>query len=416
MVAHHSFYVISTGHTLGGRCFFRFGLSIRYGLLDFRRRLRRNLGGFRFLPDTFPVQAQAIGHHTHTTHRHSRSGYHRIEQESVNRIQDTGGNGHAYQVIDERPKQILTDGTGGEYRKADGVAYLAQVGRNQGHFSHIHRQIASLPHRDAEVGLRQRRTVVDAVTHHRHMLAFRLKLLDDFRLVLRKHLGTILPDTCLAGYGLCRHPIVSGQHNDRNALALQVLNGGFRSRLDAVGYGKYTQCLSGIGKPDDRLGFGSERLRLHPQFLRNADAVICQQTEISRIIHFAVHTSTDTLSRQAFHPTYRRYAIHRRSAFEIMHHGTCQRMFGMSLQLTKHGLHTDIRGMPYRIGHYGLAFGDGTCLVEYNGIYLTGYLQAFGVFYQNALFGSLTDTHHDSGRGSQSQGTGTSDNQYRHGG
>ena len=44
-----------------------------------------------------------------------------------------------------------------------------------------------LPHSDAQVGLCQRGTVVDAVAHHAYGLALGLQLLDVGRLLLRQH-------------------------------------------------------------------------------------------------------------------------------------------------------------------------------------------------------------------------------------
>src|SRR3546814_5457214 len=52
----------------------------------------------------------------------------------------------------------------------------------------------SRAHGDADIGLRQRRGIVDAIARHGDLAAFALKLPDDARLVLRKHVGADLVD------------------------------------------------------------------------------------------------------------------------------------------------------------------------------------------------------------------------------
>ena len=43
-------------------------------------------------------------------------------------------------------------------------------------------------------------------------------------------------------------------------------------------------------------------------------------------------------------------------------------------------------------------------------------LQRFGIAHQESFFGATADTHHNSGRGSQSQSAGASDDKHRDGG
>ena len=53
----------------------------------------------------------------------------------------------------------------------------------------LHRDVGARAHRDADVGLRERRRIVDAVAGHRDDCAFRLQTLHDRGLVLRQHVG-----------------------------------------------------------------------------------------------------------------------------------------------------------------------------------------------------------------------------------
>ena len=43
-------------------------------------------------------------------------------------------------------------------------------------------------------------------------------------------------------------------------------------------------------------------------------------------------------------------------------------------------------------------------------------LQRLGIAHQESFFGTTADTHHDSGRGSQPQSAGASDDKHRDGG
>ena len=87
--------------------------------------------------------------------------------------------------------------TEGEARQAV-LAYLRDVGAAR--------------HRDADVGGRQRRGVVDVIADLRHDGARALELAHDAQLVLRQELGPG-PDAERAGDGLGRAGIIAGQHD-----------------------------------------------------------------------------------------------------------------------------------------------------------------------------------------------------------
>ena len=84
---------------------------------------------------------------------------------------------------------------------------------------------------------------------------------------------------------------------------------------------------------------------------------------------------------------------------EVVHHGFCQRMFRELLQTIENvrqriacsGASTGRHCLriPYQFADYRFSFGHRSGLVEYDGVYLLGNLQAFGIFYQNAPFGAL---------------------------
>ena len=68
-------------------------------------------------------------------------------------------------------------------------------------------------HRDTDVGLRQRRRIVDAVARHRDLVPLSLKSADDLGFLIRQDLGFNTIDTQLLGDRLRRRPIVAREHD-----------------------------------------------------------------------------------------------------------------------------------------------------------------------------------------------------------
>lgn len=122
------------------------------------------MDGFRAEP--FCTQLQAIGHNAHTTQGHGGPDEHRIEQKPGQRIEHASGDRHADQVVDKRLEKVLPNGAHGRGRKADRRGDLRQVGRKNRDLLHVDRNVAPLPHGNAQISLRQHRTVVDAIPDH----------------------------------------------------------------------------------------------------------------------------------------------------------------------------------------------------------------------------------------------------------
>ena len=77
-------------------------------------------------------------------------------------------------------------------------------------------------HRDADIGLGQRRRVVGAVAGHRDELAARLLALDQLQLVLRRRLGEEVVDAGFGGNRGRRQRVVAGDHHRLDAHRAQV--------------------------------------------------------------------------------------------------------------------------------------------------------------------------------------------------
>ena len=92
-------------------------------------------------------------------------GDHRVEQ--ADRGQRHGGD-----VVAEGPAEVLLDRPQRRAREADGVAGGAQVAADERQVGGLDRHVGAGADRKAEVGLRERRRIVDAVAGHRHHAPF----------------------------------------------------------------------------------------------------------------------------------------------------------------------------------------------------------------------------------------------------
>ena len=75
-----------------------------------------------------PFQPQAVRHDAYAAHGHGRPGYHRVEQEAAKGVENPGGYGYSYYIIDESPEQVLPDGAHGACGQPYGIRNLGRVG------------------------------------------------------------------------------------------------------------------------------------------------------------------------------------------------------------------------------------------------------------------------------------------------
>ena len=73
-------------------------------------------------------------------------------------------------VVDERKEQVLPDVLHRRAAEPPRTDDAAQVALDQRDARALHRDVRAGAHRDADVGLGERRRVVDAVSRHRHAL------------------------------------------------------------------------------------------------------------------------------------------------------------------------------------------------------------------------------------------------------
>ena len=120
-----------------------------------------------------------------------------------------------------------------------GAGDAQQIALDQRDARTFHRDIGAGTHRDADMGLGQRRSIVNAVAGHRDQSTCVLQLFDDFGFLFRQHFrfDPVYPE--LPGHGVGRCPVVSSQHDHFYAGFVQRFQG-FRCR-----------CLDGIGDTDE---------------------------------------------------------------------------------------------------------------------------------------------------------------------
>ena len=109
-------------------------------------------------------------------------------------------------VVGERPEEVALDRAERPPREPDRVGRGAQVAGDERQVGRLDRDVGAGADREPEVGLRERRRVVDAVADHRHDLARLLEPLDLGDLVAGQDLGEHALDPDLGARRVSRPP------------------------------------------------------------------------------------------------------------------------------------------------------------------------------------------------------------------
>ena len=124
-----------------------------------------------------------------------------------------GGQREGGDVVAERPEEVALDRRERAAREPDGIRARAQVARDERDVGGLDRDVRAGADREAEIGLRERRGIVDAVADHRDDAALVLQPADDSGLVLGQDVGDHLGDPHLGGDGAGRRGVVAGQEH-----------------------------------------------------------------------------------------------------------------------------------------------------------------------------------------------------------
>ena len=103
----------------------------------------------------------------------------------------------------------------------DDLDQLGRIGIEVDHVASLARRLRAGVHRDADVGLRQRRRVVGAIAAHGDELALGLLVANEAQLFLGRGLCQEIVDTGFRRDSGCGHRIVTGDHDRADAHAAQ---------------------------------------------------------------------------------------------------------------------------------------------------------------------------------------------------
>ena len=92
-------------------------------------------------------------------------------------VKQTSSQRNANEIVDESPEEVLPYHVYGLATQLDGFGKSIQVVAHEGDLCHIHSNVSATPYCDAHIGKSQGLGVIDAIAHHRHLLASILKVL-----------------------------------------------------------------------------------------------------------------------------------------------------------------------------------------------------------------------------------------------
>ncbi len=101
----------------------------------------------------------------------------------------------------------------------------AEIALDQGDAGALHRDVGAGSHGDPDLGLGERRRVVDAVAGHRDDAPLRLELLDLGGLLIRQDLRHDIVDAELLRDRLRGRLAVAGHHDDADPFVVKGANG-----------------------------------------------------------------------------------------------------------------------------------------------------------------------------------------------
>ena len=120
---------------------------------------------------------------------HGGGGEDGAEQDAEERIEYAGGDGDSDGVVDEGEEKILADVAHGGLAELAGAQDSGEIAFDQRDAAAFHGNVGAGAHGDADVGLRERGSVVDAVSGHGDDSSLLLQFADDFELAFGQDFG-----------------------------------------------------------------------------------------------------------------------------------------------------------------------------------------------------------------------------------
>ena len=163
----------------GTRFLFRYNGRKRFGFVIFRGN-----GKLKARPEM--SEPQRVRHNAQRTAAHCRRR-NRGAQHYAEPVKNTRRYGNADNVIEKRPKQILTNVPQNGSSQLDGRNDIHQIVFHQNDIRRFNRDVRPRADGDSDIRTRQRRRIVYAVTDHCDDFAFFLQTADFAFFVLRQH-------------------------------------------------------------------------------------------------------------------------------------------------------------------------------------------------------------------------------------
>src|SRR5262249_21817950 len=130
------------------------------------------------------------------------------------RIQNARGNRHSDRVVDKCKKQVLADVAHRRLAQLAGAHNAGEISLDEGDAAAFDRDVGSSAHSNADVGLRKRWGIVDAVAGHGNHSSLLLKLSNHFGFPGGKYLGFELINADLIGDFLRDRAVVTSEHDN----------------------------------------------------------------------------------------------------------------------------------------------------------------------------------------------------------
>ena len=229
-------HAVLTHHALNLDCLFH---NI-FLLFMCRKRLFAAYGQNSRRPRRFSLscaekaQAQRVRDHADGRQAHCRRANHRTELDAERHPQQTRRNRNADAVVEERPEQVLANVAHGPARQPDGVHRVHQVALHQHNVRRRDSHVRARTNRNAAIGTRKRRCIVDAVANHGNLAALALLLAHDTLLVLREHLSDHIGHAQLGCDGLRGFLVVAGEQRYVNVHTAQCFDCRLAGRLEHI--------------------------------------------------------------------------------------------------------------------------------------------------------------------------------------
>ena len=280
--------------------------------------------------------------------------------------------------------------------------------RNGGGFNG---HVAPTPHGNPHVRLGQRRGIVDAVADHRHLTALTLQVFNGVRFAIRQYARNHLVNTGLPGDGVCRCWVISGQHHQTVARAVQALQGVHAILTKRIAHGQQRGGLA-IDRKQNWRG-ALRRLRFQLAFQRGGiNTVVIKQCLVAQQQRVAFGFTADAEPAQGTVVA----DLWQGRCIRFIKDGARQRMAGALLQR---------RGKPQRVrfgnacgrdGYYlRFAFGQRAGFIKHQRVQGAGPLQRVCIPHQHAKLSGAAYAGDNRHRRRQAKGARTGDDQHRGG-